>query len=58
MVKKCLELDFYQNSAKKYLGFYIISVRKGNNRNCAKKLKDSELKWCEKEITEMVPKRI
>ena len=44
MVKKCLELDFYQNSAKKYLGFYIISVRKGNNRNCAKKLKDSELK--------------
>ena len=42
MVQRGLELDLYQNSARKYLGFCIKMVRKGN------KYLDLVLKWCEK----------
>ena len=36
MLQRGLELDLYQNSAKKYIGVGIIMMRKGNNRNGAK----------------------
>ena len=42
MVQRGLELDLYQNSARKYLGFCIKMVRKGN------KYLDLVFKWCEK----------
>ena len=42
MVQRGLEFDLYQNSARKYLGFCIKMVRKGN------KYLDLVLKWCEK----------
>ena len=45
MVQRGLEFDLYQNSARKYLGFCIKMVRKGN------KYLDLVLKWCEKEKT-------
>ena len=42
MVQRGLEFDLYQNSARKYLGFCIKMVRKGN------KYLDLVFKWCEK----------
>ena len=50
MVQRGLELDLYQNSARKYLGFCIKMVLKGN------KSLDLVLKWCEKEKNKIVPK--
>ena len=50
MVQRGLEFDLYQNSARKYLGFCIKMVRKGN------KYLDLVLKWCEKEKNKIVPK--
>ena len=41
MVQRGLEFDLYQNSARKYLGFCIKMVLKGN------KSLDLVLKWCE-----------
>ena len=50
MVQRGLELDLYQNSARKYLEFCIKMVQKGN------KYLDLVLKWWEKEKTKIVQK--